>query len=87
MNAGNRAALRPLKTRRLRRDLLRVHKTIPQIKDVTKCIFFQISSITTRKDNQKLKEGYFCLDVRKYFFSQRIVKESNSLPYDFINGT
>ena len=47
---------------------------------------FRINTGRTREHSLRLKKEYSRPDVRKYFFSQRIVNEWNALPPDVLNS-
>jgi hypothetical protein len=77
-----------LEIRRLRFDLIMGYKIIFNVVDVSAPQFFTraSSSYYTRGHCHKLILNYSRIDVRKYFFGERIVKRWNSLaalPRDF----
>jgi len=43
-------------------------------------------SHTTRGNSSKLKEGRFRLDIRKKFFTMRVVKYLNRLPREIVDA-
>ena len=70
-----------LEIRRLRFGLIMVYKILFNMVDVSAPQFFTraSSSYYTRGHCHKLVLNYSRADVRKYFFSERIVKQWNSL--------
>jgi len=56
---------------------------------VSQDIFFQLSSCeyNLRGHSMKLSKQRASLDVRKFFFSQHVVKEWNLLPQDVMDAT
>lgn len=70
-----------LSKRRLRGDLIETFKFLKGINKVNYRRFFRVSSIgRTRGHKWKLAKDKFRTDIRKYFFTQRVVNVWNSLP-------
>ena len=73
-----------LEMRRLRQDLLFTYKIVFGIINDVACNFFTLANTVheknTRGHKYKIHVKYSRLDVRKYFFSQRVVRPWNCLP-------
>ena len=70
-----------LEKRRVRGDLIQVFKLLKGIDKLDYNRFFEIqSSDRTRGHNCRIVKKRSRLDIRKYFFSQRVVNVWNSLP-------
>ena len=71
-----------LEMRRLRGDLIEVYKIMHGMVDVDYQKFFVLDARAreSRGHPLKLKVGHARLDVRKYFFTNRVIKEWNALP-------
>jgi len=67
-----------LEKRSLRGDLRAVFQYLKRAyrKD-GECLFTRVCSDSTRGNGSKLKEGRFRLDIRKKFFTLRVVKHGN----------
>ena len=75
-----------LEVRRIRADLVLTFKIIRGISRVKISDFFTVSTATkTRGHCYKLSMPKVRTDIRKYFFSSRIVKVWNALPTDKVN--
>jgi len=48
--------------------------------------FTRLCSDRTRRNGSKLKEGRFKLDIRKKFFTMRVVKHRNRLPREAVDA-
>lgn len=77
----SKLGLKTLHTRRLIYDLTFMYKIIHGMIDVNHNHFFSMCSDSrTRGHNLKLAMSYSRLDVRKFFFSSRVVQAWNELP-------
>jgi hypothetical protein len=76
-----------LKFRRLRGDMIEVYKNLTHKYDSKVMLDLPLSSNTkTRGNSLKLSTARAHYDLRKHFFSSRIVKQWNSLPDDVISA-
>ena len=80
--------LTTLETRRLRGDQIEVFKLVNAYEYVDRNIFFKLKEGSrTRRHKAALVKEQCRLDMRKYSFSQRVIKEWNKLPNDCVNAS
>ena len=77
--------LMALKTRRKRGDMIEVFKIVKGIDKVDKNIFFAFADNSrVRGHKYKLVKRHSKLDIRKQFFSNRVINDWNSLPDEVV---
>ena len=77
-----------LQYRRMRADMIQVFKILNGIDSVeSDNLFTSTSAPNNRGNSRKLQKRHCRLDIRKYFFSQRIVNIWNSLSEDTVTAT
>ena len=76
-----------LSHRRKRGDMIDVFKYLMGLYDTHKPLFVINGLGKTRGHTMKLQKQYARLDVRKHFFSNRVVELWNSLPENVISAT
>ena len=79
--------LTTLEARRTRGDLIEVFKIVKGFSKVDCKYFFQLADNSkTRGNKYKLVKSRSRLDIRKHFFSQRVVNEWNKLPNSVVEA-
>ena len=83
--------LMTLEDRRRRGDLIQTYRIIHGIDQIPVESLFTLADNTTRPTtrghNLKFVKARFNLDIRKHFYSQRVIHDWNSLPEAAVNAT
>lgn len=83
-----RTNLISLEMRRLRSDMIEVFKIMHGFEGLKPEKFFKLSDIThTRGHSMKIYKPNTRLEVRKHFFTQRVIDEWNNLPADVVQSS
>ena len=83
-----KCGLTTLETRRLRGDQIEVFKIVNGYEDVDRNMFFKLKTGSrTRGHKAALVKEQCRLDLKKYSFSQRVIKDWNKLRNDRVNAS